>query len=75
MTKRNWLKSINLNIQKSGVSASLILLALTQIPIAIKNAAEVACIGEVSNQIWRENKSHRKVNSIAVQRCNGGNNF
>ncbi len=62
------------NINGNWMGAALILLALTQIPIAIKNAAEVACIGELSNQLWKQANSHKGVNTIAVQRCNGGIN-
>ncbi len=46
-------------------------LALTQVPVAIKTAAEIACIGEVSNKAWRESGTHQGVNVVAVQKCNG----
>ena len=72
MQKRNWLKGIKLSIHSPGTGAALILLALTQVPVAIKTAAEVACIGQVSNQIWRETKSHAKANVTAIRSCNGG---
>ena len=46
-------------------------LALTQVPVGIKNAAEVACIGQTSNKIWKSEKNHAEANMLAVQRCNG----
>ena len=49
------------------------ILALTQVPVGIKNAAEVACIGQTSNKIWKSEKNHSEANMIAVQRCNGRN--
>ncbi len=72
MSKRNWTKGWKLNIHAPGTGAALIILALTQIPVAIKTTAELACIGEVSNQLWKQSQSHKGVNVIAVQRCNGG---
>ena len=47
------------------------ILALTQVPVGIKNAAEVACIGQTSNEVWKLEKNHSHANMIAVQRCNG----
>ncbi len=71
MSKANWLKVLKSNIHAPGTGTALIVLALTQVPVAIKTAAEVACIAEVSNKLWKENQSHKEVNLIAVQRCNG----
>ena len=71
MSKTFWPKGLKLNIHAPGTGAALMILALTQIPVAIKTAAEVACIGEVSHQIWRKSKSHKGVNVIAVRQCNG----
>ena len=73
MSKNFWPKGLKLNIHAPGTGAALMVLALTQIPVGIKTAAELACIGEVSHQIWRESKSHKGVNVIAVQRCHGMN--
>ena len=71
MTRNNWLKFLRLNIHASGTGSALMVLALTQVPVAIKNAAEVACIGQASNIIWRIEKNHSEANMLAVQRCNG----
>ena len=72
MSKRtNWLTVWKLNIPVPGTGAALMFLALTQVPVAIKAAAELACIGEVSNQVWKESQSHKGVNVLAVQICNG----
>ena len=68
-------QGFKLNIHAPGTGAALMLLAATQIPVAIKTAAEVACIGQLSNQVWKLNKSHTKANIIAVHQCNGGNNL
>tara|TARA_B100000579_G_scaffold364839_1_gene323936 strand:+ start:201 stop:455 length:255 start_codon:yes stop_codon:yes gene_type:complete len=38
MSKKNWLNSLRLNIHAPGTGFALILLALTQVPVAIKNA-------------------------------------
>ena len=73
MPKKNWLKSFLLNIHGPGTGSALIVLALTQVPVGIKNAAEVVCIGQTSNKIWKVEKNHEEANMIAVQRCNGRN--
>ena len=73
MPKKNWLKSFRLNIHAPGTGFALILLALTQVPGGIKNAAEVVCIGQTSNKIWKLEKNHADANMLAVQRCNGRN--
>lgn len=72
MAKKNWLKGLRLNIHSPGTGFALMLLALTQVPVAIKNSAEVACIGQSSNKIWKINKNHSEANILAVQICNGG---
>ena len=71
MSKNFWSKGLRLNIHSPGIGTALIILALTQVPVAIKTAAEVACIGEVSHQRWKETNSHKGVNVIAIQKCNG----
>ena len=73
MLKKNWLKNFRLNIHAPGTGLALIILALTQVPVGIKNAAEVVCIGQTSNKIWKLEKNHSDANMIAVQRCNGRN--
>ena len=74
MTKNNWSRWLTLNIHSPGTGIALILLSLTQIPVAIKTSAEIACIGQVSNKIWRQTKSHKDANIIAIQKCNGSSN-
>ena len=71
--KKNWLQSLRLNIHAPGTGFALIVLALTQIPVAIKNLAELACIGQTSNKIWKLEKNHSETNMLAVQKCNGRN--
>ena len=56
---------------KSTSTIALVILALTQVPVALKTIAELACIGEVSNKRWREDNSHSGVNVYAVSKCNG----
>ena len=73
MPKKNWLRSFRLNIQAPGKGLALMILALTQVPVGIKNAAEVVCIGQTSNKIWKSEKNHKDANMLAVQRCNGRN--
>ena len=73
MLKKNWLNSFRLNIHSPGTGFALMILALTQVPVGIKNAAEVVCIGQTSNKIWKLEKNHSEANMIAVQRCNGRN--
>ena len=62
-----------LNIHSPGTGLALMILALTQIPVAIKTAAEIACISEVSHETWKATKSHKGVNVLAIQKCNGKN--
>ena len=71
MNKKKWLKNIRFNIKGYGTGLALFFIALTQVPVAIKNAAEVICIGQTSNKIWRIEKNHAEANMLAVQRCNG----
>ena len=71
MTKKDWFTSFRFNIHAPGTGFALMLLALTQIPVGIKNAAEVACIGQTSNKIWKLEKNHAEANMLAVQKCNG----
>ncbi len=73
MPKKNWLKSLQLNIHAPRTGFALMILALTQVPVGIKNAAEVVCIGQTSNKIWKSEKNHADANMLAVQRCNGRN--
>ena len=73
MRKNNWLKGLRLNIHAPGTGFALMILALTQVPVGIKNAAEVFCIGQTSNKIWKLENNHSDANMIAVQRCNGRN--
>ena len=71
MTKKNWLNSFRLNIHSPGTGFALMVLALTQVPVGLKNAAEVVCIGQASNKIWALEKNQAEANMLAVQRCNG----
>ena len=71
MSKKNWLNNFRLNIHAPGTGFALMILALTQVPVGIKNAAEVFCIGQTSNKIWKLEKNHGEANMLAVQRCNG----
>ena len=73
MPKNIWGKRFKLNINAPGTGAALMVLALTQIPVAIKTSAEIACIGQVSNKVWRETGSHSTANIRAIKTCNGGN--
>tara|TARA_Y100001968_G_C19119402_1_gene601243 strand:+ start:233 stop:454 length:222 start_codon:yes stop_codon:yes gene_type:complete len=73
MPKKNWLNNFGLNIHAPGTGFALIIIALTQVPVGIKNAAEVVCIGQTSNKIWKLENNHSEANMLAVQRCNGRN--
>ena len=69
--KRLLRKTSKLN--KNGVltAAALIFIAITQVPGAIINTAQVVCIGQMSNKVWRMENNHLEANMIAIQRCNG----
>mgnify|MGYP001233148105 CR=1 FL=1 len=71
MSKSFGPKGLKLNIHAPGTGAALIVLAFTQVPVAIKAAAELACIGEVSNKLWRQTKTHKGINVSAIRQCNG----
>ncbi len=64
MSKNNWLNGLRLNIHAPGTGFALMVLALTQIPIAIKTSAEIYCMEKVG----------QKDGSMiaAVRKCNGG---
>ena len=72
MSKKNLFNVLRLNINAPGTGFALMLLALTQVPVAIKNTAELSCIGQASNKIWKIENNHSEANMLAVQRCNGG---
>tara|TARA_B100000700_G_C14992349_1_gene831959 strand:- start:1212 stop:1436 length:225 start_codon:yes stop_codon:yes gene_type:complete len=69
--KKNPRKVYKSNKNGATITAALILIALCQIPIAIKNSAKVFFIGKTSNTIWRNQKNHPQAYMIAVNRCNG----
>ena len=69
---KNLFEVLRSNIHAKGTGFALMLLALTQVPIAIKNTAEIACIGQASNKIWKIENNHSEANMLAVRRCNGG---
>ena len=72
MARSNWLNRLKFNLHSPGIASALIILPLTQIAIALKTCAELACIGELSNLLWKKTKSHKGVNVVAVRSCNGG---
>lgn len=72
MKRNNLTKMLKLNIHSPGTGIALIILAITQIPIAIKTIAELACIGEISHVEWKTYNSHKYVNVKAISICNGG---
>ena len=71
MPNKNWLKSFQLKIYSPETLFALMILALTKLPVGIRNAAELFYIGQNSNQIWESEKSHEEANLLAVQKCNG----
>ena len=73
MPKKNWLNGFRLNIHAPGTGFALMILALTQVPVGIKNTAEVVFIGQTSNKIWKAEKNHAAANMLAIQRCNERN--
>ncbi len=66
MSNKNWLKSFRLNIHAPGTGFALMVLALTQEPVGIKNAAEIFCIAQTSSKIWQLEKNHAEANMLAV---------
>ena len=44
-------KKLSVKYHAPGTGFSLMILALTQVPVGIKNAAEVVCLGQTSNKI------------------------
>ena len=71
MSKKNWLKRFRFNIHAPETGFALMVLAFTQVVVGIKNPAEVICIGQTSNKIWKLEKNHAEANMLSVQRCNG----
>ena len=64
MPKTNWLKGLKLNIHAPGTGFALMILALTQIPVAIKTSAEIYCmekVGQAQGSVV-----------AAIIKCNGG---
>ncbi len=71
ISRKLWRKIYKSNKNGAITGAALIVIALTQIPGAINNAAQVFCIGQASNQIWKKESNHSEANMRAVSRCNG----
>ena len=63
MSKTNWLKGLKSNIHAPGTGFALMVLALTQIPVAIKTSAEIYCMEKVGAQTGSF--------VAAVKECNG----
>ena len=63
MPKRTWMSGFKLNIHAPGKGFVLLLLALTQMPIATKTTAEIYCMEKVG----------QKYNSavVVIMQCNG----
>ena len=59
------MRGFSLTIHRSGTGFALILLALTQLPVAIKTTAEIYCMEKLG----------QKYNSavVAIIQCNGVN--
>ena len=64
MLKPNWLKGLRLNIHAPGTGFALIILALTQVPVAIKTSAEIYCMDKVGQAQGSA--------VAAIIKCNGG---
>ena len=64
MVKTNWLNGLRLNIHVPGTGFALMVLALTQVPVAIKTTAEIYCMEKMG-------QNQGSVVS-AVVKCNGG---
>ena len=73
MAKRSFLKGLRLTINSPGTGLAEILLSSTQRPIAIKNIAELACIGKNSKKMWQRENNHLEAKMSGVQICRGGN--
>ena len=69
MNKKFLRKLLKLNKKGALTGYSLALLVLLHIPISIRNTAQLACIGQVSHQVWKDTNSHSKANIIAFQKC------
>ena len=64
MPKTGWLKSLRLNIHAPGTGLALMVIALTQVPVAIKTTAEIYCMEKVGQ---------RQGSAVeAIIKCNGG---
>ena len=63
MPRNNWLKGLKLNIHAPGTGFALMVLALTQIPVAIKTSAEIYFMEKVGVQAGSF--------VAAVKECNG----
>ncbi len=72
MSYLKWLKGAWFRMNSPSIGIGIVVLALTQVPLAIKAVAELACIGEASNLMWKQTNSHKRVNIFAVNQCNGG---
>ena len=73
MKKPNFKRILKLNKHGLITGLALTFIVLLQIPSAIRNLSEIACIGQTSNIVWRNENNDNKANMLAYKRCNGGN--
>ena len=64
MLTTNWIKALRLNIHAPGTGFALMILALTQVPVAIKTSAEIYCMEKVGQAQGSA--------VAAIIKCNGG---
>ena len=50
MSKRTWMSGFKLNIHAPGTGFAQMLLALTQVPVAIKTTAEIYCMEKLGQK-------------------------
>ena len=64
MSKETWMSDFKLNIHAQVTGFAIMVLALTQVPVAIKITVEIYCMEKLG----------QKYNSVvvAIVQCNGG---
>ncbi len=64
MPKTNWLQGLRLSFHTPGTGFGLLILALTQVPVALKTSAEIYCMEKVGQTQGSAIE--------AIIKCNGG---
>ena len=79
MNKSFWPKGLKLNIHAPGTGAALMVLALTQLPVALESFTNLACVYGPEKLVgaWINSRPYAPIDSFRekLRLCNGGSAY